>query len=257
MAADGLDGSCRGIVVEYSPVMPRPRKPRVDLDVAFSSSSPGRSELWEGVADTLREAILLGSLPAGSSLIEADLAQRFDVSRGPVRDALRDLARAGLVVDIPRRGTVVSTLSFTDIQEIYEVREGLEVTAVRLVVERATDAELASLVDRISDLEATWERDADYSESLAADLAFHGEVIRLSANDRLIRIYQEMIEQTRLTAVSAATVNPDLRRAMRRPPHRQIIKALRARDVDAATKAVVNHYEYARERLLIGEPERR
>jgi DNA-binding GntR family transcriptional regulator len=237
--------------------MPRPRKPRVDLDVAFSFSSPGRSELWEGVAETLRDAILSGSLPAGSSLIEADLAQRFDVSRGPIRDALRDLARAGLVVDIPRRGTVVSTLSFTDIQEIYDVREGLEVAAVRLVVERATDAELASLVDLISELEATWERDADYSESLAADLAFHSDVVRLSANDRLIRIYQQMNEQTQLQALSAAKVNPDLRRAMRRSPHRQITKALRARDVDAATKAIVNHYGYARERLLVGEPKRR
>lgn len=234
--------------------MPRPRKPRVDLDLTLTSTGPARQQLWEGVADALREAILLGSIPAGASLVEADLAERFDVSRGPIRDALRDLAREGLVVDLPRRGTVVSTLSFADIQEVYEVREGLEIAAVRLTVERATDSEIAALGAMVRELEAAWDNDAEYTESLAVDLAFHAELVGLSANGRLIATYDQMLAQTRLQAVSAAILNPSLRRGMKRSAHRDIVKSLKARDVEAARRAVASHYGYARERLLAGYP---
>lgn len=236
--------------------MPRPRKPRVDLDVTLTSSGPVRQPLWEGVADALREAILLGSIPAGASLVEADLAGRFDVSRGPIRDALRDLAREGLVVDLPRRGTIVSTLSFADIQEVYEVREGLEIAAVRLAAERAPDKAVSESAARLFTLEEAWDRDAEYADSLAADLAFHAEVVGLSSNGRLIAAYDQMVAQTRLQAISAAALNPRLRRGMKRSAHRDIVKALRARDADAAALAVANHYAYARERLLSGYPRR-
>lgn len=234
--------------------MPRPRKPRVDLDVSLASSGSARQQLWEGVADALREAILLGSIPAGASLVEADLAARFDVSRGPIRDALRDLAREGLVVDLPRRGTVVSTLSFADIQEVYEVREGLEIAAVRLATERAPDAAVSELTARLVTLEDAWDHNAEYADSLAADLAFHAEVVGLSANGRLVAAYDQMLAQTRLQAISAATLNPRLRRGMKRSAHRDIVKAIKTRDADATAQAVANHYAYARERLLSGYP---
>lgn len=81
--------------------MPRPRKPRIDFELQALVLE--RRELWEGVADTLRGAIVSGGIPSGSNLVEADLADRFGVSRGPVRAALRELDREGLVVDLPRR----------------------------------------------------------------------------------------------------------------------------------------------------------
>jgi GntR family transcriptional regulator of gluconate operon len=232
--------------------MSRPRKQRVDPDVALTAPGLARRELWEGVADALRGAILAGSIRAGASLVEADLAGRFDVSRGPIRDALRELAREGLVVDLPRRGTVVSTLSFTDIQEVYEVREGLEIEAARLAVERASSVDIASLAGRVAALEAAWARGAEYAESLAADLAFHRDLVALSGNRRLISTYDQMLVQTQLNAITAAELNPRLRRGQRRSAHRDIVRGLKARDADAAGRAVAEHYTYARERLFEG-----
>ena len=78
-------------------------------------------QLWEAVADQLRDEILEGRLAAGSRLVETELADRFGVSRGPVRDALRELARAGLAVDLPRRGTFVSSLTERDLLEVYDI----------------------------------------------------------------------------------------------------------------------------------------
>lgn len=234
--------------------MARPRKPRVDADIALPTPGLAHRELWVGIADALREAVLAGSIRAGASLVEADLAARFEVSRGPIRDALRELAREGLVVDLPRRGTVVSTLTFTDIQEVYEVREGLEIAAARLTVGRAVDAQIADLAARVRSLEAAWQRGADYSESLAEDLAFHRDLVALSGNGRLIASYEQMLVQTQLNAITAAELNPRLRRGQKRSAHREILRALRAREVDNATRAIADHYAYARERLFAGYP---
>jgi len=234
--------------------MARPRKPRVDATLSLTTPGSSRRELWEDVARTLREAILAGGIRAGASLVEADLADRFDVSRGPIRDALRELAREGLVVSLPRRGTVVSTLSFADIQEVYDVREGLEIAAARLAIERASDAQLAELRTSVRALEAAWDRDEDYADSLALDLAIHRQIVGLASNGRLQAVYEQMLIQTQLNAVTAAELNPSLRRGMKRAAHRDILRALRARDADGASHAISDHYAYARERLLSGYP---
>jgi DNA-binding GntR family transcriptional regulator len=88
-----------------------------------------RPQLWEAVTDRLRAAILTGEIPAGTKLVESLLAQRYGTSRGPIRQAIREHARQGLVVELPRRGSVVATLTSRDLAEVYEVREALEVGA--------------------------------------------------------------------------------------------------------------------------------
>jgi DNA-binding GntR family transcriptional regulator len=228
--------------------MPRPRKPR--LEIGVDTPNVGRRELWEGVADSLRAAIVSGAIPAGSSLVEADLAARFRVSRGPIRDALRDLAREGLVVDLPRRGTLVSTLTFSDTIDVYAVREGLEAVGARLAIERATGADLDGLRASVLAMEDAWSRRADYTESLAADLAFHRQLVGLSANARLVPMYEQMLSQTQLLIRNAALVNPRLRLGLKRSAHRQILEAVRARDSEAARIAIAEHYAYAEQRLF-------
>lgn len=231
--------------------MPRPRKERVDFGAAAPSLE--RRELWEGVAGALREGILSGTIRAGVDLVEGDLAARFGVSRGPVRDALRELAREGLVVDLPRRGTLVSTLSFADIQEVYEVREGLEISAATLVIERASDVEIAGLKRLVEAMEDAWTRRVDYGESLAADLEFHRNLVALTGNGRLIAAYEQMLSQTQLLGRTAAQVNTRLRLGMRKSAHRDIVRAISARSVPDARDAIHDHYVYARERLFSGQ----
>jgi DNA-binding GntR family transcriptional regulator len=229
--------------------MPRPRKPRVDLNL---SPPPEREELWEGVADALRSAIVAGGIPPGTSLVEADLAARFRVSRGPIRDALRELAREGIVVDLPRRGTIVSTLTFSDMRDVYAVREGLETVGARFAIERATDDALADLRKLVEAMESAWARRANYTESLGADLAFHRQVVALSASARLIPLFEQMLSQTQLLVHGAAAANPRMRLALRRSAHRRILDAIVARDVERTRLAIEEHYVYAEQRLFGG-----
>jgi DNA-binding GntR family transcriptional regulator len=230
--------------------MPRPRLPRVDFEVAAPILE--RHELWVGVADALREAIVSGAIGAGANLVEADLADRFAVSRGPVRDALRELAREGLVVDVSRRGTVVSTLTLTDLQEVYSVREALEVAAAQWAIERAPDRAIAALEAHITAMESAWARMADYADSLAEDLAFHRELVAISANGRIIPFYEQMLSQTQLLARSAALGNPTLGLGMDPSAHRDIYGAMVDRDLGRARLAIASHYVYAQERLFFG-----
>lgn len=234
--------------------MARPHKSRVNAEVTLTTPESLGRELWQDVAVSLRRAILGGTIRAGENLVEADLANRFGLSRGPIRDALRELGREGLVVTLPRRGTVVSTLSFADIQEIYEVREGFEAAAARLAVHRASETEVAALRDKLVAAESAWSHAADYAESLALDLSFHRALVHLAGNERMIAFHEQMLVQTQLNAITAAELNPRLRRGMKRVAHRNILRAVLARDADAAAQAIADHFVYARERLFTGYP---
>ena len=138
-------------------------------------------QLWESVAHQLRDEILDGRLAAGSRLLETELAERFGVSRGPVRDALNGLARQGLAEDLPRRGTFVSSLSERDLDEVYVLRRAIEEAAVRLAIARASDEDMATMYERLVDAEEAYGRD-DLPTAWEADMAFHREYCRMSGN---------------------------------------------------------------------------
>jgi DNA-binding GntR family transcriptional regulator len=204
------------------------------------------------VAEDIRTAILTGKLRAGSKLIETELAERFGTSRGPIREAIRELAREGLVAELPRRGTVVSTLNERDLAEVYAVREALELGAIRVVVARASDDEIQVLEQHLLALEQSWTSDVTYLESAVHDFAFHRGLLALAENDRMASMYDQMLTQTMLLLQTTAVGNPVLRSGMTRSAHRDIFDALVARDEERARQALEAHYRYAEERLFAG-----
>ena len=204
--------------------------------------------LWETVLEKLREAILSGELGAGTKLVEVELAERLGTSRGPVREAIRELVREGLVVELVRRGNVVSTLTAHDLAEVYGVREALEIAASKLAVERADDAALAELRRHLEAFERG--AGADYLANSAHDLAFHRTLVGLAGNHRMSAIYDQMLTQTAHLLRTAAEANPTLQTTIRPSAHRDILDAIAARDADRAREAIEAHYRYAEERLF-------
>ncbi|HEX4896960.1 MAG TPA: GntR family transcriptional regulator [Candidatus Limnocylindrales bacterium] len=210
-------------------------------------------QLWEAVADRLRDEILDGRLAAGSRLVEAELAERFGVSRGPVRDALQELARAGLAIDLPRRGTFVSSLTERDLGEVYEIRRAIEEAAVRLTVERASEADVASMFEALEAAEAAYGND-DLAAAWDADMAFHRSYCRLSGNGRLLELFDNLASQTVLLMRTTLDSHASLAWTPPVELHRRIAQAIAARDVDGATKAVGAHYQYTQDRLHASDP---
>lgn len=207
------------------------------------------SALWQAVAARMREDILAGRMSAGSKLTEADLAEAFGTSRGPVREAIRELAREGLVVELPRRGAIVSSLTARDLSEVYGVREALECGVAKVVIARADDEDLRALGGHLDALEAP---EGGYLDRSPHDVAFHRDYVALAGNHRMNAIGDQMLTQTMLLLRTAATDNPALRSDMRPAAHRAILAALLDRDEAAARAAIEAHYRYAEERLFPG-----
>ena len=209
-------------------------------------------KLWEAVLERLRDAILSGELGPGTKLIETDLAERFGTSRGPVRQAIRELMGAGLVVELPRRGTVVSTMTARDLAEVYAIREALEIGAGKAAISRVSDSKLVALEVHLVAMEEAWRLGADYLVSALDDMAFHRGLIALAGNERMATMNEQVLVQTQLLLRGAAEGNPTLRSGMKHSAHRDIHAALLARDVGALQVALEAHYRYADDRLFAG-----
>lgn len=206
-------------------------------------------QLWQAVADQVRDEILDGRLPAGSRLVETELAERFGVSRGPVRDALAELSRSGLAVDLPRRGTFVPSLTERDLAEVYLIRRAIEEAAVRLAIEHGTDQEVAQMYAALEATERAY-ASGDLTAAWEADMAFHRSYCRMSGNGRLLALFDELASQTVLLMRTSLATRASLAWVPPVELHRCIADAIRARDPHVAAEAVGVHYQYTQDRLV-------
>jgi DNA-binding GntR family transcriptional regulator len=207
--------------------------------------------LWEQIADELRRAIHAGDLEPGSRLITADLAARWGVSRGPVREALMALENEGIVRSTRRHGTVVGTPSALDLQEIFTVREAIETAAGGILCSDESAlriSDLAKLTDLLDSLDRARER-GDNASAIKYDFAFHQAIVDLAGNSRFTMINEQMISQnTQHLKGLDPQIWPQVGWETMRNAHRAILDALVARDPDAYREAVLVHYRNARQR---------
>src|SRR5258707_4522029 len=123
--------------------------PTDTIEVARSAS------LADSIRAQLREAILRGDFTAGEHVREVEIAARYDVSRGPVREALLQLEQEGLVMLRRNRGAVVARLSRADLEEVYSLRLALERLAVVHAVRHGTEADFAQLDGVLHEIRGT------------------------------------------------------------------------------------------------------
>ncbi len=139
--------------------------------------------LGEQLLDQLRALIVQGELAPGTHLVEGWMAERFGVSRGPVRDALRQLEIEGLV-ETRKRGVAVRGLSDADLVELYAVRGALESLAVREAIARLAEADWSPIDEAVAVMRAA-AAEADPARFASADLDFHSGFYTIAANRRL------------------------------------------------------------------------
>jgi DNA-binding GntR family transcriptional regulator len=193
----------------------------------------------EEIREELIEDILNGRLASGERIIETRIAQRFGVSQGPVREALRDLELFGFVVSSPFRGTQVRKLSTADLLEIYPVRAELEALAARTAALRIDDSTLAHLEELIAAMRNAASFDDPYAQA-NADRAFHHAIIKAAGNRVLEHVWQTMRLSITTSMTHAVTLRSPREIAERHVP---IVAALRAHDPAEAEAAVRKHIE--------------
>ena len=208
-----------------------------------------RRVLMDDVVDAIREAILAGRFTAGARLIEDDLARMLDVSRGPIRQALFQLEKEGLVVHQTHRGATVATVSREDIAEIYSLRTALERLAVEEACRHATAADLAPL-EAILTLFQSTPREAITRKKVASyDVDFHDALFRASHHTRLNRAWEGLRSQVMVFLLLRDALPDDYLDSWHRD-HANLLEVVRRRDVAAATSAIEAHIGGAHDRLL-------
>jgi len=194
--------------------------------------------LAEQVYAHLREQILTNALPPNSSLPEEAVAAQFEVSRVPVREALRRLAAEGLVTVVPRHGAVVRSLTTDEFLDAYRVREALEALAIRLAIPRLGLYDLEEL-DRLQAEMADAAAREDPETFFAANSAFHQLIVDRSENGYLRAIYAPLMDQMRRYLAQSLGLRGGLERSVRE--HQAILHAARAGDVAEAVRLMSEH----------------
>jgi DNA-binding GntR family transcriptional regulator len=202
------------------------------------------------IARQLRDAIMNGVLPPGTQLGETDLAARFQVSRGPLREAMQHLVSEGLLRSERHRGLFVIDLEPADVYDIYLARTAVERTALLHVLRSGDREQVAAVLEQaVTEMAAAADED-DPTALSTADLRFHETLIAASGSKRLVRMARTLLIETRMCL--ALLQNTYQRVEERVSEHLQIIEALRAGDEETALGLLDAHMEDAISRLAPG-----
>ena len=194
--------------------------------------------LRDVVFNTLRQAILRGELKPGERLMEIRLANQLGVSRTPIREAIRMLELEGLVIMIPRKGAQVAQITEKDLNDVLEVRLGLEELATRFACERIRSEALGDLYRASRKFESLLETD-DLQALAKADVEFHDIIYQATDNARLVQLLNNLREQMyryRIEYLKKKECHPQLLEE-----HAAIMKAIEEHDKEKATQITIQH----------------
>ncbi|HEY3614523.1 MAG TPA: GntR family transcriptional regulator [Gaiellales bacterium] len=219
----------------------------IDVSSVLTPTSP--VHLSDTVTERLRRTIVEGRFSPGDRLREEQLAEALDVSRGPIRDALRELEREGLVVRRRNRGAIVASLSREDVEEVYSLRAAIEPLVCEWAARRASErdwAEMQAVIERYSDLAAT----ANPHEAADADLRFHDVIYRAAGHRRVQRLWQDLRPQVYIFLLARKYVGTHEFRDVMISKHSAILAAIEARDPERARQTAVDHVEASYTRVI-------
>ncbi len=202
------------------------------------------ANLRSQAADVIRASILGGELEPGEIYSAPALAGRLGVSATPVREAMLDLAKDGLVEPVRNRGFRIVIVDDEALDEISELRHLLEVPAMGLVIARATDEDLEALEEKVRAIECAAEV-PDVAEFLLADRDFHLGLLVLTGNERLVRLVGQLRTQTRLIGIKQLAESGQL--TVSALEHRPMLEAVRRRDAETAETLMGQHLDHTRQ----------
>jgi DNA-binding GntR family transcriptional regulator len=207
------------------------------VDIALPKDGSRRTA-HELVRDTLRRAILRGTLPGGLRLVQAEIAAQLEVSTTPVREALRDLASEGLIRLDAHRGAIVRELDLAEVREIYDLRKLLEPEALRRASRHITEEEVA----RSEALQAQMDVETDAGVWADLNREFHATLVGAARSPRLIAILQNLRDSAAPYVGLSLQTSSELR-ARANEHHRGMLAALRDGDPERAADIAIEHLE--------------
>ena len=207
--------------------------------------------LQEQAYQALRTAILSGELASGQRLVETQLAKKLQVSRTPIREAIRLLQHENLATIDPNGILRVATISMTDAMHLYDCRIALEQLSVIGACQNATESQLQDLEVMVKQAEKLVKSKPSQLTTfrlLDLDYRFHRLLAQSSGNPWLVSLLDQVFDKMQLLRIQTTKNNPDVLEI--RTEHRLIYEPVRSRNPEAAVQAIKKHLTASKERVI-------
>lgn len=199
-----------------------------------TGAAPSRTE---STYRAIKDDILKGRLAPESLLLEHELAERFGVSKTPIREALRRLVMEGWVLVIPRRGYLVRQLRLEDVREIFALRQAIETSLLAETARRASAQDLETLLPWVDAQQSADDRD----RAFLSGSNFHLALARLSGNTRAEKILEGLLDEVRRLHHVEPNLDSRLSETQELEDHRGVVSALQEGRVDDAQQVMRDH----------------
>ncbi|MCS0652994.1 GntR family transcriptional regulator [Cytobacillus firmus] len=193
--------------------------------------------LYQQIYDIIKSSILAGELKPGEKVNVSQLAEKYNISRTPLREALRQLQIEGLLVQ-DHLGLSVVKLEETDFKDLYECRLMLEPKIMGLILKTVANEELEAIEKLLLNAESAF-KEGNLLQLLELNAQFHDRLLEASPNKRALHLLQQVRSFLLLYRANILKNNEHNREILKE--HRQILNALKARDEAAVIQNVENH----------------
>ena len=213
------------------------------MSVLFEDKTENKS-LTTVIFERIRDDILYGKYEKGEKIVEAKLAEEFNVSRTPVREALKQLELDDLVENIPNRGVVVKGISKQDIVDIFTIRLAIEGIAVEWAIERMDQEDLQKIKE-IYELMEFYTFKKDVKKFAELNTKFHEAIYKATKSrylENVLKNYQVFMKVVRYKSLEKPG---RLEGALNE--HKRIVDALMEKDVERAKDVVIEHVKHSKE----------
>ena len=184
------------------------------------------------IADQLRSDIIAGDLAPNTKLNEKYMAERFGVSRGPIRDVILQLSKEGLLISKNNCGASVNSILDPKLQKLMiKLRRDIEVYAIDQLADKLTAQDFSEIDLLLEALQTAFDKE-DYTEVTKQDIAFHKYLIEKAGGDELVNLWYPYVMRMRLNYKRITSSTECV------AEHKMIIDALRKNDISSAAKAV-------------------
>ncbi|MBE9532279.1 MAG: GntR family transcriptional regulator [Proteobacteria bacterium] len=191
--------------------------------------------LRERIVEFIKDAVISGSLKPGERVPESEIAERFGISRTPIREAFRQLESEGFLMMTPRKGAVVSPITDKDVREFYAIKSLLEGYAAEQACIELTDKEIKKLQDLNDEMEKNEDK-GNVKNFFKLDNQFHEVFIKASRNEKLCALIHQLVEQFERFRITALSLPGRMHNSVAQ--HKEIIEAIEDKNVALVSKLV-------------------
>ena len=195
----------------------------------------------------IKQAILSYEVKPGEPLAEEQIANKLGVSRTPVREALKELRKEGLVKIIHRKGAFVAEILSKDVEEIFLLREILECAAVKIAIPRLKEEDLIEMESLFNSISKDIEM-KNYKDIFDTDIKLHSLIVDTAGNRRLSKFLNILNGQVHRMRVLSATAPGRLNESLQE--HKDILEALKKRDINLAEQRLKQHIRNIKNNIL-------